>query len=80
MLIKCAGIGEKASAGTIHYDIVAASLLGGFVVVKTKPFDVIRLEPPKDLVLCVAVPKLKYLSKSLRSQELYFQRQLNYQI
>ena len=24
-LIKCAGIGEKASAGTIHYDNVAAS-------------------------------------------------------
>ena len=47
-LVKYAGIGEKASAGTIHYDNVAASLLGGFVVVKTKPFDVIRLEPPKD--------------------------------
>jgi len=57
-LIKCAGLGEKASAGTIHYDNVAASLLGGLVVVKTNPFDVIRLEPPKDLVLCVAVPKL----------------------
>jgi len=57
-LVKYAGIGEKASAGTIHYDNVAASLLGGFVVVKTKPFDVIRLEPPKDLILCVAIPKL----------------------
>ena len=40
-LVKCAGIGEKASAGTIHYDNVAASLLGGFVVIKTKPFEVI---------------------------------------
>jgi len=62
-LVKCAGIGEKASAGTIHYDNVAASLLGGFVVVKTKPFEVIRLEPPKDLVLCVAVPKFKVPKK-----------------
>jgi homoserine kinase len=62
-LVKCAGVGEKASAGTIHYDNVAASLLGGFVVVKTKPFDVIRLEPPKDLVLCVAIPKLKVPKK-----------------
>jgi len=66
MLIKCAGIGEKASAGTIHYDNVAASLLGGFVVVKTKPFDVIRLEPPKDLVLCVAIPKLKVPKKKTK--------------
>ena len=65
-LIKCAGIGEKASAGTIHYDNVAASLLGGFVVVKTKPFEVIRLEPPKDLVLCVAVPKLKVPKKKTK--------------
>jgi len=62
-LVKYAGIGEKASAGTIHYDNVAASLLGGFVVVKLKPFDVIRLEPPKDLVLCVAIPKLKVPKK-----------------
>jgi len=62
-LVKYAGIGEKASAGTIHYDNVAASLLGGFVVVKTKPFGVIRLEPPKDLILCVAIPKLKVPKK-----------------
>jgi len=65
-LVRCAGIGEKASAGTIHYDNVAASLLGGFVVVKTKPFEVIRLEPPKDLVLCIAVPKLKVPKKKTK--------------
>ncbi len=65
-LIKYAGIGEKASAGTIHYDNVAASLLGGFIVVKIKPFDVIRLEPPKDLVLCVAIPKLKVPKKKTK--------------
>ena len=65
-LVKCAGVGEKASAGTIHYDNVAASLLGGFIVVKTKPFEVIRLEPPKDLVLCVAIPKLKVPKKKTK--------------
>jgi len=65
-LIKCAGIGEKASAGTIHYDNVAASLLGGFVVVKAKPFEVVRLEPPKDLVLCLAIPQLKVPKKKTK--------------
>ena len=65
-LIKCAGIGEKASAGTIHYDNVAASLLGGFVVVKAKPFEVVRLEPPKDLVLCIAIPQLKVPKKKTK--------------
>ena len=57
-LVEFAGSGEKASAGTIHYDNVAASLLGGFVIVKTDPLDVIRIEPPKNLRMCVAVPKI----------------------
>jgi homoserine kinase len=57
-LVKFAGMGEKASAGSIHYDNVAASTLGGFVIVKQEPFDVIKIKPPKDLVLCLAIPKL----------------------
>ena len=57
-LVKFAGVGEKASAGTIHYDNVAASVLGGFVIVQNNPLNVIKIEPPKDLALCVAIPKL----------------------
>ena len=57
-LVEFAGMGEKASAGSVHYDNVAASVLGGFVIVRTNPLDIIRVEPPKDLVLCVAIPKL----------------------
>ena len=57
-LVEFAGMGEKASADSVHYDNVAASVLGGFVIVRTNPLDIIRIEPPKDLVLCVAIPKL----------------------
>ena len=57
-LVKFAGIGERASAGSIHYDNVAASTLGGFVIVRTDPFNVIKIEPPKELVLCIAIPNL----------------------
>jgi homoserine kinase len=57
-LVECAGVGEMASAGSIHYDNVSASVLGGFVIVRTNPLDVTRIEPPNDLRLCVAVPKL----------------------
>ena len=57
-LVRFAGSGERASAGSIHYDNVAASVLGGFVIVRLDPLDVIKIEPPKDLVLCVAIPKL----------------------
>ena len=57
-LVECAGVGEMASAGSIHYDNVSASVLGGFVIVRTNPLDVIKITPPSDLRLCVAVPKL----------------------
>jgi homoserine kinase len=65
-LVEFAGIGEKASAGTIHYDNVAASALGGFVIVKTNPLQVVKMQPPNDLVLCVAVPELKVPAKKTK--------------
>ena len=57
-LVEFAGFGEKASAGTIHYDNVAASVLGGFVIVKTNPLNVITIDSPINLRMCVAVPKI----------------------
>ena len=57
-LVEFAGMGEKASAGTVHYDNVAASVMGGFVIVRTNPLRVIKIDPPEDLVVCVAIPKL----------------------
>lgn len=57
-LVQYAGMGEMASAGSVHYDNVAASVLGGFVIVRTSPFSVITVDPPKDLILCVAIPKI----------------------
>ena len=58
-LVECAGVGERASAGSIHYDNVSASVLGGFVIVRTNPLNVLKILPPNDLRLCVAVPKLE---------------------
>ena len=65
-LVHFAGMGEQASAGSIHYDNVAASVLGGFVIVKNNPLDVIRIDPPKDLALCVAIPTLKVPAKKTK--------------
>ena len=62
-LVEFAGIGEQASAGTIHYDNVAASVLGGFVIVKTDPLDVIKIKPPSDLRMCIAVPTIRVPKK-----------------
>jgi homoserine kinase len=65
-LVEFAGSGEKASAGSVHYDNVAASVLGGFVIVKTNPLDVIRVEPPTNLRMCIAVPKLDVPKKKTK--------------
>ena len=65
-LVEFAGVGEKVSAGSIHYDNVAASVLGGFVIVKTNPLDVIRIDPPSDLRMCIAVPKLEVPKKKTK--------------
>lgn len=58
-LVRYAGYGERASAGSIHYDNVAASVCGGFVIVRTDPLGVTALRPPEGLALCVAVPDTK---------------------
>ena len=60
-----AGMGERASAGTVHYDNVAASLFGGFVVVdprvnaRGKFVNVTDCEVSQDITMIVAVPKIK---------------------
>ncbi len=58
-LIFYAGKGEGVTSGSRHYDNVAASILGGFVVVRggegEKPAAV-RFDPPAGLALCVATP------------------------
>ncbi|NIM25064.1 MAG: homoserine kinase [Nitrososphaeria archaeon] len=65
-LVEFAGMGEKASAGSIHYDNVAASVLGGFVIVRTNPLDIIRIDPPSNLRMCIAVPKLQVPKKKTK--------------
>ena len=64
-LVRFAAEGEKASAGSLHYDNVGASILGGFVLVRpysTVP-EFIHIEPPNDLRLIFAIPSLKVPAK-----------------
>ena len=58
-LLDFAAEGEVSSAGIKHYDNVAASLFGGFVIVRTFPtLRFIKVDTPKDLILIVCVPNL----------------------
>jgi len=75
-LVQYAGMGEMASAGSVHYDNVAASVLGGFVIVRTNPLDVIKTVPPKDLVLCVAIPKIPVPQKKTEASRKVLPKQV----
>ena len=63
-LLEYAAEGEIVSAGTKHFDNVSASLLGGFVLVRTDPrVEFIKVDAPKDLFAVVAVPSLEVPKK-----------------
>ncbi len=59
-LLDYAAEGEFASAGVKHYDNIAGSFFGDFVIVRSKPtLEFIRIESPNDLTLVVCVPLIE---------------------
>ncbi len=63
-LISYSAEGEKASAGVKHYDNVASSMLGGFIIVRNFPsLEFIKFEPPEDLYLVVGIPNIPVPNK-----------------
>src|SRR5207249_7417293 len=65
-LVQIASLGEKAVAGTAHADNVAASLLGGFVIVCDDPIRTISLKPSDSLSVVVVTPNLPARSNKTR--------------
>jgi len=56
-LVRIAAEGETASAGYAHADNVSAAIYGGFVIVRSyNPLEIINLNAPPDLKVCVAYP------------------------
>jgi homoserine kinase len=63
-LISYSAEGERASAGAKHYDNVASSMLGGFIIVRHFPLlEFIKFEPPQDLYLAVGIPNIPVPNK-----------------
>ena len=60
-IIKWAAMGEAAAAGASHADNVAASVLGGFTIVRTHgdSLTAVRLDPPSNLEVALALPRVK---------------------
>ncbi len=55
-LVPAAGAGEAVAAGEPHYDNVAASLLGGLVVVRDAGRRVLRVEVPGEVKIVLFMP------------------------
>ncbi|RLI12727.1 homoserine kinase [Candidatus Bathyarchaeota archaeon] len=60
-IIKWAALGEIAAAGAVHADNVAASVLGGFTIVRVHDdlIEAVRIEPPQSLEVALAMPIIK---------------------
>ncbi len=58
--VEIASIGEEYVTGSRHADNVAPSTLGGFIVIRRyDPLDLVRIEPPKNLGIVVAIPEVE---------------------
>lgn len=66
-LLPFAVAGEHISSGASHADNAAASLLGGFALIRSnKPLDVIKLPCPKELYCTVIHPQIEIKTSDTR--------------
>lgn len=66
-VILCAARAEGFTSGSIHADNVAPCILGGFTIIRSyEPFEVLRIEPPADLGLVMALPDVMVATAEAR--------------
>lgn len=65
-LVQVASLGEKVVSGSAHPDNVAASLLGGFVIVYDVPFKTISTRPPSNLAIVIVNPDISLRENKTR--------------
>lgn len=70
-MIDIARMGEVASGGSPHADNVAASILGGFILVKSYlPLDVLKLDLPDFPVVLAAIKKSQRTTRGFITYEI----------
>ncbi len=62
-LMKFAVEGEFAASGSRHYDNLAGSLKGGFVIVNGDSLEITRFTPPEGMAIVISTPMLKLPGK-----------------
>jgi len=80
-VVLCAAHAEDVTSGGMHADNVAPCILGGFTMIRSyEPFEVVRITPPEDLGVVVAMPDImvstmesrKVLPHEVRVKDLVF--------
>jgi homoserine kinase len=70
-MIDIARIGEVASGGSPHADNVAASVLGGFILIKSyNPIDVLKIEIPDFPVVLAVIRKSQRTTRGFITYEI----------
>ncbi len=70
-LIDISRMGEVASGGSPHADNVAASIMGGFVLVKSyHPIDVLKLDIPEFPIVLAAIKKSQRTTRGFITYEI----------
>jgi len=66
-LVNFASKGEFVSAGIDHADNVAASIIGGFTIIKSyKPLQIMSLTPPSNMGIALAIPRMPLVKNKTR--------------
>jgi len=77
-LIQFAAKGEVATAGFEHADNVSAAICGNFVVIKSyNPLEIVNLEAPEDMQVCVAYPHLETPANKTEKARLVVPKQIS---
>ncbi len=67
-VVLCAAHAEDVTSGGFHADNVAPCVLGGFTVIRSyEPFEVISIQPPRDLGIVVAMPDVMVATRDARA-------------
>jgi homoserine kinase len=66
-LVICAAKAEEMTSGSFHADNVGPALMGGFTLISSyDPFEILRVNPPRNLGIVIAMPDVMVPTKEAR--------------
>jgi len=67
-VVYCAAQAEQMTSGSFHADNVGPAVMGGFTIIKSyDPFEILRVDPPRNLGVVVTMPDFLVNTKEARN-------------